>query len=215
MKKIIVLLLVFLFSVSTASALVEPGFTKNTCRHPSDGYIDFEDGTEGQVIWDTIPGVEFTNTGGLDWVYADFRSGNYNMDYQSDGNFVGWLGPSGSEGKISFTHGSATYISALVKTYSGVMIDAYDKDGNFLATSGSASDNLGSSATRLTVEAPPGTQIAYVVVHDTGNYWNIDDICTDAAGITPAPEFPSLVLPLTLIIGFMGTVLILKGSRKP
>lgn len=215
MKKIILVLVVLLLVVSIVSATVEPGFTTNTCKNPSDGYINFENGVEGQVISATIPGVQFTNTGGLDWLYADFTSGNYNMNYKSDGNFVAWLGRQGSQGKITFTQGSATYVSALVKTYSGVMIDAYDQDNNFLVSSGEASNNLDAgTATRLTVEAPAGKQIAYVIVHDTGNYWNIDDICTDASGVNPVPEYPTLLLPVTMIIGFLGAVLFIQRTRE-
>jgi hypothetical protein len=146
--------------------------------------MDFETGIEAAEITSSIPGLEFTTTFALDWRYADIRTGNYNVDpygtqaYETNGNFFAWLGVEGDTGRITFTGGTASYLSVLVSTASGVQLDAYDADGNFLAGSGSAPDNTNTGTlTRLTVEADG---MAYVDVHDTGNYWNIDDLCTDA-----------------------------------
>ena len=223
MKKIVLLSVSFvllLLMVSTVSALVEPGVTSNICRNPTDGFINFEDGVEKQVVASSIPGVVFINTDGLDWLYADMRTG-YNSEYARNGDFVAWLGETGSQGKISFTEDSATYVSALVSTYSGVQIDAFDKDGTFLVSSGSSPGTLGTGTmTRLTVEAPAGKKISYVVVHDSGNYWIIDDICTDASGIPPVdppvnvPEFPTAFLPVAMIIGFVGVVLLIQRTKE-
>jgi len=176
-----------------ARGQVEPGWPAgkpNICRKPTDGFIDFEDGTDGAVIRSSIPGLKFTTTLGLDWIYGDIRTGKYNVypyghqGYETNGNFFAWLGVTGDQGRIDFPQGTATYLSVLVSTYSGVKIDAYDAEGNFLATSGWAENNLHTRTfTRLTVEAPG---MAYVIVHDTGNYWLIDDLCTDAPGVPRA-----------------------------
>ena len=70
-----------------------------------------------------------------------------------------------------------------------MQIDAYDSKNNLIATSGNAGSNIKTGTlTRLTVDAPAGQYIAYVVIHDTGNYWVMDDLCTDANKIViPLP----------------------------
>ena len=182
--------LLFFVAVPMVSATVEPGVTTNPCP-PGYGFIDFEEGTDGVQIVSQIPGVQFTTTSGYNWLYADVRTGNYNLrsltdpynygSYVTNGFFCAWLGVSGDQGRIDFTEGTASYFSVLTSTYSGLSLDAYDSGGNFLATSGWASGNLYTyTFTRLTVEAPG---MAYVIVHDTGNYWEIDDIVTDAPGV--------------------------------
>ena len=68
-------------------------------------------------------------------------------------------------------------------------LDAYDSNGIKIADSGWAGNNTYSGKfTRLTVEAPAGTTIAYVMIHDTGNFWVMDDLCTDAnKAVIPVP----------------------------
>lgn len=179
------------------SALVEEGVTTNPVP-PGYGFIDFEEGTDGAVVASTVPGVSFTTTMGFDWIYADIRTGGYNArsltdpsvnfgDYVVNGYFCTWLGVSGDQGRIDFTMGTASYFSCLVSTFSGVTVEAYDSEDNLIAESGWASGNLGTyTFTRLTVEAP---EMAYIIVHDTGNYWEMDDIVTDAPGV-PREEIP-------------------------
>ena len=163
------------------------GASKSVTTNPcDDGFIDFEEGTDGAVIYSTIYGVKFTTTGEQDWLYADVRTGNYNGpypngQYTNNGYFCAWLGPDQDSGRIDFTEGTATYLSLLTSTYSGVTIDAYDSSDNLIANSGWAENNLDTGEmTRLIVSAP---DIAYVIIHDTGDYWIIDDICTDAGGV--------------------------------
>ena len=179
-----------------AWALAEPGWpagVPNTPRSPGDGFIDFEDGADGAVIASTIPGVVFSTTFGIDWRYADKSTGHYNIHPYGEqsyeiGNVGGWLGVTGDAGRIDFTEGTATYLSLLCSTYSGLVIEGYDADDNLIATSGWADDNLHTrTLTRLTIEAPQGGPgMKYVVMHDSGNYWIVDDIATDAPGIEPS-----------------------------
>mgnify|MGYP000856866654 CR=1 FL=1 len=170
----------------------------------ADGYIDFENGIEGEVIRSTIPGLQFTTTAGQDWIYGDWRTGNYNGPYPSgsyisNGNFFAWLGPNQGAGRIDFTEGCATYIQAYVSTYSGLTVDAYYSDDR-LAGTASVGHNLDTGQmTRLRVDAIPGDCFHYVIFHDSGNYWLIDDLSTDAAGV-PATRPPVIVLP-----GLMGS----------
>ena len=174
---------------------VEPGWPageSNVPKHPWDGFMDFEDGIDAAIISSSIPGMEFTTTYGIDWRYGDIRTEKYNVypyghqGYETNGNCFAWLGVTGDVGRIDFTEGTATYLSVLVSTESGLSIDAYDSDGNLLASSGWAESNTHTRTfTRLTVEAP---EMAYVLIHDTGNYWLIDDLCTDAPG-APSPHY--------------------------
>jgi len=188
---IVLIASMFYVTAPIANALVEPGVYTNPVP-PGYGFIDFEEGTEGAVISSTIPGLQFTTTLGYDWVYADIRTGLYNArsltdpsvnfgHYVVNGYFCAWLGPYMGQGRIDFTMGTASYFSVLTSTYSGVALDAYDSAGNLIATSGWASGNLYTyTFTRLTVQA---SGMAYIIVHDTGNYWEIDDLVTDAPGV--------------------------------
>jgi len=179
------------FGLISAEATVETGWpvgTPNSCKNSTDGFMDFELGSEEAEIQTTIPGLEFTTTEGVNWRYADIRTGKYNVPtYAVNGNFNAWLGVTGDVGRITFTGGTASYVSVLVSTYSGVTLDAYDVDGNLLANSGWATDNTNTGTfTRLTVEAEG---MAYVEIHDTGNYWVMDDLCTDAPpACLPVPD---------------------------
>jgi hypothetical protein len=178
-----------LLGASIANATVETGWTvgtPNTCKNSTDIFIDFEGGIDATEVKSSNPNLEFTNTSGLDWQYLDFTTHKYNTSYIMNGNTTTWLGVSGNAGRITFKGGTGSYLSLLTKTSSGLEMDAYDADGNHLANSGRAGGNLYSGTmTRLTVEAD---NISYVEIHDSGNYWTVDDICTDAAAVVqPVP----------------------------
>ena len=68
-------------------------------------------------------------------------------------------------------------------------MEAYNSEDELIETSGWAQNNLNTGTlTRLTVEAGWGETIAYVIIHDTGNYWIMDDLCTDANQVVvPVP----------------------------
>lgn len=148
----------------------------------SAGFIDFENGVDRMAIASTIPGLEFTTTMGYDWIYGDWRTGMYNGpyplgSYYSDGNFFAWLGENQGSGVITFTQSYATYFKIDYSTYSIFYLEAYDDLGNILDTdTGFANLDTGTMGT-LQVNAPG---MAYVIVHDTGNYWLIDNLDTDA-----------------------------------
>jgi len=170
----------------------------------ADGFIDFEDGIDSQNIQSSIPGLQFTTTEGYDWIYGDWRTGEYNGPYPqgpyySNGNIFAWLGPNQGAGRIDFTEGCASYLQVYVSSLYGLTADAYYSDGSLAATA-SVNPNLDTGQMeRLRVDAPPGDCFHYVLLHDTGNYWLIDDLSTDAAGV-PATRPPVIFLP-----GLMGT----------
>lgn len=195
---ILMVIMLLVTGAPTVRATVEedwPAGTANTCKNPDDFFLNFESGIDGIQIESTIPSMEFTTTGTLNWVYGDIRTGYYNVypyndpAYETNGNFFAWLGTLGDQGRIDFLGGGASYCSVLVSTASGLTLDAYDSSGTKIADSGWADDNTRTRTfTRLTVEAPAGKTIAYVMVHDTGNFWLMDDLCTDAnKAVIPVP----------------------------
>ena len=139
--------------------------------------MDFEDGIDGAVISSTIPGMFFTTTQGYDWLYGDVRTGNYNVDpygqYVCNGDFFAWLGPNQGMGRIDFTGATARSISLLTSTYTGLYLDAFDAQGN-LIDQDYTPGNLGSY--QLSPLSVSGDGIAYMLIHDGGNYWLIDDL---------------------------------------
>lgn len=181
----------------TAGSVVKnwPKGKANTCKNPSiDIFFDFERGVDRAEVKMTKPGMAFTNTEGLNWLYAAYSNGNYNTQYSWNGDGFGWLGERGNIGRITFTGGLATYFSVLVGTYSTLTLEAYDSN-NTLVDSAQASGNVGTGEmTQLTVSHGNASDdnvygIEYVLIHDTGNYWLIDDICTDAtSGCIPLKD---------------------------
>jgi hypothetical protein len=152
-------------------------------------FLDFEDKSEGDVLGEEIPGVAFTTTMGLDWLVGTWSSGSYNGKYPgggiytSEGDKWAWLGVSGDSGIITFTKGTAGYVAVLTSTHSGLVMDAYDEADNLIVSSGWATTNTNTGTMdRLWVESA-AKDIKYVILHDTGNYWCIDCLVTDAPGV--------------------------------
>lgn len=155
------------------------------CSQP--GHVDFEgfpDTTD--LTSGTISGLQFTTTGGYTWVVGDWATGKYNGKYPAGGYTSGgtrwaWLGPNQGAGRIVFPKGPASFFSLLVSTNTPVSLDTYDQYDNLLATTGPAPYTYGTGhMTELKVTRAKA-DMAYVVVHDRGNYFLVDEICTNAA----------------------------------
>ena len=166
----------------------------------ANGFITFEDGIDGSVISSAIPGLKFSTTGGYDWIYGDWRTGDYNGkypdgDYTSNGNFFAWLGPNQGEGRIDFTGKGATYLSLHVSTGGPLTLTVYYEDGS---PAGSDSLDLPNTSTGrtdvLTASAPAGKRFKYAVLAGQPDQWVIDDLSTDAEGV-PETRNPLILLP--------------------
>jgi hypothetical protein len=192
------------------------------------GFIDFETGgADGEVIYSTIPGLQFTTTDGYDWVYVDVRAPGYNLKsltydigpgpYVCNGYFCAWLGPTQSSGRIDFVTGPASYFSVLVTCNTVFTVDAYDSSDNLVATSGPAASNWGSETfSRCTVQTDTPI-IAYVICHNAGNYWGIDDLVTNAPGVpNQVPEVPlgTVVVSCSMIVAIAAYVAIPRFARS-
>ena len=75
LKKLLVFAVVVLFAAPCASAW----------------FLDFEwgEGHDGEAIASGIDGLEFTITGGYDWVYGDITTGSWNCHSVDLGDLLG------------------------------------------------------------------------------------------------------------------------------
>ncbi|MBE3071051.1 MAG: PEP-CTERM sorting domain-containing protein, partial [Planctomycetes bacterium] len=172
-------------------------------------------------------GVTFIgSTDGLPWLYTDATTGNFNAsswpsgvswssgEYWINDYVAAWTSDAGASGKIVFDAQDATFVSLNYSSYGNLYLEAYDASNNLLdSTSGPANlryiNGNGGGPGTLTVT---GTDIAYVMVHDTGNYWLIDNVVTDATGITGG--VPVVPEPLTCAALGLGLVTLSGYIRR-
>jgi hypothetical protein len=137
--------------------------------------------------------------GGYYWIYDDV-------------GVTSALDNSGNDGKVSFDNEDATYVTIAYCAESTFWLEAYDTNGNLLDTDSGAA-NLrffnGNEAGpgSLTVNWDGVNYISYVIVHDTGNFWVIDNLDTDATGL-------STVIPLPSAAGLAGVGLFCVGAHR-
>jgi len=84
-------------------------------------------------------------------------------------------------------------------------LEAYDSQGNLLQRA-EGIYNYGFS-NYLEVS---GSNIAYVIIHDTGDWFGIDDLSYETPSSTSIPEFPSVATPVAAILG----LIVIFGRRK-
>lgn len=165
----------------------------------ANGFVTFENGTDGDVISSSVPGLEFTNTNGYDWLYLDCSTGNYNCPYPDgsytvNGNIGAWLGTDQGDGRIDFTGGGATYLSLWVSAGESVQLIAYYSNGQVADTVSMQPNTNTGQMTNLRVDAPSGDVFHYAIISGVGNYWVIDDLSTDADGV-PNERDPLIFVP--------------------
>ena len=177
-------------------------------------FINFENGTDGQPV-NNIPGISFQSFNGFTSLYGDSRTGNYNTHsddlnygsggYHHNGNFFLWAGTNASaQGvKVDFTNNDGTFFkTGYAVNLTTFLLTAHLTDGSDVTVSGGV--NYGSPMGYLQVNASPGTFIDYVVLHDTGNYWLVDDMSGDTTGIPGVPEPATLLLLGSGLLGLVG-----------
>ena len=163
----------------------------NIIEYPSYRVIDFEDGTRSyETVESPYDDVNFDMNS--DWIYAGKDlSGINNGAYIVNGDFGAWCGVYNDGGKITFDSG-INHVSLLTSTNSGIEIDAYDRDGNLIANSGRSGSNTGTGTfDRLSIDS--NSLIYHIIVHDSGNYWLIDDLVFGKY-MVPAKEEPKNTL---------------------
>jgi hypothetical protein len=165
--------------------------------------VTFEEGlgNNGAEINTQYSGITFQSaTSGIPWYYADATTGLYNTsswpsgqqwntgEYWINDSVCAWTTESGEDGKIAFDNQDASYVQLNYSSNGTFYLEAYNAGGVQLDTATGeanlryAHSNPSGPGT-LQVNAPPGESIAYVLVHDEGNYWVIDNVATDAGGI--------------------------------
>jgi hypothetical protein len=182
-------------AVAHAAATVSAGIDPDTYACNRSGYIDFEnfsDATNLSAL--TFPGVQFSTTNGYTWLVGDFATGSYNGkypngSYTSQGSRWAWLGESAGAGRIDFVRGTAANISLLVSASTPVYLEAYSTSGKLLERAGPSSSNVDTGRMDLLSIDRPTADISYVLVHDSGNYFEVDSICTDAQGTSSGTSF--------------------------
>lgn len=177
-------------AIAANSATVIANPDAYVCNQP--GFIGFESIADGTNLSESpIQGVQFTTTDGFTWLVGDFATGTYNGKYPVGGVFMSqgmrwaWLGPDQGAGRIDFVDGNASVFSLLTSVgQTDVFLEAYDSSDVLLETAGPAPANAATGTMTELKIARPGNDIAYVIVHDEGNFFLVDSLCTDAPGVT-------------------------------
>ena len=181
-------------------------------------FIDFEGGfgRDGQSI-DDISGVTFEVTGGFDWIYGDSSTGNWQTNsidlgysygnYQHYGNVFAFLGTDNNagSGKIDFTNDDGTWFQTGYAANSSFYLEGYDTSDTMIASAFGANNWGGNDMGWLQINAPAGEYFDYVIVHDTGNYFLVDNISGDSSGVQPGGEVPEPMSMALFGIGLLGT----------
>lgn len=180
-----------------------------------------------QAVSNFYSGVTFgSSSTGSPLVTRRASTGNYNISSAPSGTQYGsgeyWiygdvgvtsaLDNSGNDGKISFDNEDATYVSIAYCAANTFWLEAYDTNGNLLDTDSGAANlryanGNGAGPGSLTVNWDGTNYISYVIVHDAGNFWVIDNVETDASGIAS-------VIPLPSASALAGLGLLGLGTRR-
>lgn len=176
----------------------------------ADMHTGFETGIghNAEAVEMQVPGLAFSTLSGGDVYFADINSGWYSVTsdngktYKTGEYFVSddvalYVQDTSDTAKVLFTSGLASYFTIGYSSFYPFFVEAYGVSDDLLtSTSGIANSksNGGSGISYLTVSHPG---IAYVVLHDEGGFWMVDELSTDA----PVPEPASLLMMIAGLVG--------------
>lgn len=175
-------------------------------------------GSDGAPISTYYSGISFTAaSSGQQWIAADITTGGYNASswpsgsgggaYWIYGNVAAWAGVAGDNGKIEFDNKDAKFVEIGYSAQSTLYLEAFDAMGNSIDV-----DNGPGNLRSYGNESGPGTlrvdwngtdMIAWVIIHDQGNFWVADNVRTDATGISGVVPAPGAI-----VLGAMGASLV-------
>jgi len=175
--------------------------------------FEFALGQDSEPIGGSIPGLVFSTTSGDDLYFADINTGYYSVtsdngkvyedgSYFVSGDVAAYAANYPDNGKVSFVYGPASRFSIGYTSEFGFYLEAYDSSGTLIASDTGPANTKGQGGTGLLyLSVDTGLpNISYVLFHDEGGYWMIDNITTDA--IVPEPS--SILLGLaTGLAGLM------------
>ena len=179
---------------------------------------DFENGLgqSGHAVGMSVPGFSFSTTLGHQVLFADANSGYYSVrsdngevfgtgEYFISDDVAAYIADPADRAKVSFAWSPASYFTVGYSSQLAFILEAYDSLGTLLDSETGAANTYSKGGTGLAYLTVSHPGIAYVVMHDQGGYWMIDNISTDAV-----PE-PSSVL--MLLGGLSGLAVTLRRRR--
>ena len=148
-------------------------------RVPIQGFMDFEDGVDGQPIHMDTLGWIFEPSEDDDWQYCDRRTGNYQLPpvstfYWCDGNFFAGIPFTDAYG-IRFVGATVSSVCLGASTHSEwLYLTALDSTATYVIDRDSIPRN--SETLTLSTLSVDGDRIGYAVVHGAHNQFLIDDL---------------------------------------
>ncbi len=167
-------------------------------------FLNFEEGFghDGVAIGTFYSGITFTRSDGQEWLFGDSNSNRYNTHsvdlgigwnedaYNHYGYVFTWTGVIGYWGRIDFNNQDGTYFQVRYCAATELTLEAYDSNDSLIdSVTGPANLRPGAlDMDTLRVEAPSGSHIAWVKIHDTGNMWLVDNIEGGFSGVVINPD---------------------------
>jgi hypothetical protein len=183
-------------------------------------FIDFESGLGRNLQQiDDITGVSFALSGQYDWIYGDSSTLTWNTRsidlgysngtgaYQHYGNVFAFLGTDGPAGwgKVDFDNNDGTWFRTGYTSLSNFFLEGYNSAGVMIASTSGTGNTYGADMGWLTINAPTGQYFDYIIMHDTGNYFLVDNMSGDASGVgSPVPEPATMSLLGFGLLGLLG-----------
>lgn len=165
--------------LTAASGSTRTGLDPNAYGCASSSFIDFEAFPQAAnlSLYPEINGMHFVESY---WHVGRFSSGGYSSSYAAQGDAFAFFGVSPTSGRITFPNGPVSWFSAMAAVSSYGLLQAYDSQGNLVATAGPISGNRNTGTmTELRVHSDT-RNIASVVLTSTANGYLWDLLCSDA-----------------------------------